>query len=226
MTSQISCVGSNYFGQLGIVRDQLVSDGLPYIWSDLGSLNVESIADIQCGAHFTVVIDSDGKIHFTGNLNNFIFPRFFRVETSLPLKCVQIACGRKHIIALLTGGYVISWGAGYAGQLGLGEDSSWDHPRLIHALDPPRVGGPVTKVFAGGFHSGALIESRNLLFMWGSNRLGQCGVCGPNRNEALILDPTVVDLTNVSEAIENVVCGRSHSCLLTKEGRLIESPRN
>lgn len=222
MTSHITCVGSNYFGQLGISRDQLISEGLPYVWKDMGSFEVDSIADIQCGAHFTVVVDKDGKIYFTGNLNNFVFPRFFYVETSLPLKCVQIACGRKHILALLHGGYVVSWGAGYAGQLGLGEDSSFDHPRLIHSLDPPRVGGPVTKVLAGGYHSGALVESRNLLFMWGSNRLGQCGVCGPQRNEPLILDPTLVDLSNISEAIGLVVCGRSHSCLLTKEGRWTE----
>ena len=219
MTTAITCIGSNYFGQLGVSREQSINDGNPYVWKDIGTFDVNLVADIQCGAHFTVVVDSDGKLHLTGQLNNFILPRFIHVETSLPLKCIQVACGRKHIIALLSGGYVVSWGAGFAGQLGLGEDSSWDYPCLIHALDPPRIGGPVTKVFSGGYHSGALVESRNLLFMWGSNRLGQCGVSGPNRNEQLIFEPTLVDMTNVSDAIEHVVCGRSHSCLLTKDGR-------
>lgn len=55
-------------------------------------------------------------------------------------RCVQIACGRKHILALMEGGYVFSWGTGYLGQLGLGDDSSWDSPRMIKNLDPAKMG--------------------------------------------------------------------------------------
>jgi hypothetical protein len=37
-------------------------------------------------------------------------------------------------------GYVFSWGTGYLGQLGLGDDSSWDSPRMIRSLDPAKIG--------------------------------------------------------------------------------------
>lgn len=40
----------------------------------------------------------------------------------------------------LCAGYVFSWGTGYLGQLGLGDDSSWDNPRMIRALDPAKIG--------------------------------------------------------------------------------------
>lgn len=40
----------------------------------------------------------------------------------------------------MEGGYVFSWGTGYLGQLGLGDDCSWDSPRLIKSLDPAKLG--------------------------------------------------------------------------------------
>jgi alpha-tubulin suppressor-like RCC1 family protein len=99
----------------------------------------------------------------------------------------------------------------------LGDDSSWDYPRLVYTLDPSRLGGQVTKVVAGGYHSGAIIQSRSLLFMWGTNRVGQCGVSGNNDN--LVLEPTPIDDSNLDDDIADVVCGRSHTLLLTTSGR-------
>jgi alpha-tubulin suppressor-like RCC1 family protein len=65
-----------------------------------------------------------------GILNGATLPALSPVEIMYPMRCIQIACGRKHILALLDGGYVASWGTGYFGQLGHGDDSSWDSPRL------------------------------------------------------------------------------------------------
>lgn len=99
----------------------------------------------------------------------------------------SIACGKKHAIALLEGGYVVSWGVGYFGQLGHGDDHSWDSPRLITALDPMYLSGmQVVSVSCGSYHSGAVISGEPKkksstinsfsVYMWGFNRHGQCGV--------------------------------------------------
>jgi alpha-tubulin suppressor-like RCC1 family protein len=148
----IQVCGSNFFGQLACptLRDTVT----PCSWTDLESLDVNSIVDVQCCSHCTVVTTKEGLIFICGSINSKIYPSFVFVETSLPLKCVQVACGRKHILALMTGGYVLAWGSGYLGQLGLGDDMSWDTPQLVRGLDPQRLGGPVTRVFCGGYHSG------------------------------------------------------------------------
>lgn len=44
------------------------------------------------------------------------------------------------LLDLAVSGFVFSWGTGYMGQLGLGDDSSWDSPRMIRSLDPNKIG--------------------------------------------------------------------------------------
>ena len=94
----------------------------------------------------------------------------------------------------------MSWGTGYFGQLGHGDDSSWDSPRMIQALEPRRLGGGsngsrVTAVACGGSHSGALTDSGRV-FMWGLNRGGQCGVASSKGKSDSILEPRPVDFSN------------------------------
>ena len=55
---------------------------------------------------------------------------------------------------------------GYFGQLGHGDDSSEDVPRMIKALDVRRTGSRVRLVACGGAHSAALLDN-NQIFMWG-----------------------------------------------------------
>jgi alpha-tubulin suppressor-like RCC1 family protein len=39
-----------------------------------------------------------------------VFPVPQRVSVGIPLRCTQVACGRKHCLALMEGGFVMSWG--------------------------------------------------------------------------------------------------------------------
>jgi hypothetical protein len=98
------------------------------------------------------------------------YPQPQKVTIGIPLRCVQIASGRKHILALMEGGFVMSWGerlrravegsvlkwppyacvgpyagVGYFGQLGHGDDQSYERPRMIHQLDPQRIGDQVRR---------------------------------------------------------------------------------
>lgn len=38
------------------------------------------------------------------------FSEPMRVPLGVPLRCMQVACGRKHVLALMEGGFVMSWG--------------------------------------------------------------------------------------------------------------------
>lgn len=47
---------------------------------------------------------------FTNKYTGRAFPEPTRVSLGVPLRCLQVACGRKHTLALMEGGYVMSWG--------------------------------------------------------------------------------------------------------------------
>mmetsp|Transcript_16577 Transcript_16577/g.24937 ORF Transcript_16577/g.24937 Transcript_16577/m.24937 type:complete len:602 (+) Transcript_16577:124-1929(+) len=217
---ELLCTGCNFFGQLGIGYAYRSSP--PYVPVQFGVTDTESlepheVQDIQCGTQFSVVLKVDGQLSICGTLNGSVFPSLTPIELHHPLKCIQVACGRKHIIALMDGGFVFSWGTGYLGQLGLGDDSSWDSPRMIRSLDRNKLGSPVVSIVCGGSHSGVMTKSGGI-YMWGLNRNGQTGT---SIKAESILEPRPVDTTDISRRVPKVlVCGRNHTCLLTVEGRV------
>ncbi len=48
------------------------------------------------------------------------FPEPARVPLGVPLRCTQVACGRKHVLALMEGGFVMSWGRSVISDLNSG----------------------------------------------------------------------------------------------------------
>ena len=206
----IVCFGENTFAQLGIgdvKRDQPYSH-YPFGCSSEGSLNYDTVDDIQCGSKFTMVLETSGKVSACGTVNGINYPTLTPVKCSYPLKCIQLSCGRKHILALMEGGHVLSWGVGYFGQLGHGDDSRDDDAKLIQALEPNRLGSKVIQVACGGSHSGAVTDSGRV-FMWGLNKQGQCGL-GSKQPES-VAEPRPLD-PEVMSGIKAVslVCGRNH----------------
>lgn len=226
--SIILTAGSNLFGQLGIgwkVREvewRLTHFGQ----SEESTTDTESVKDIQCGAQFSVLLHNNGALNICGSLNGAVYPVLSPLEIPLPVRCVQVSCGRKHILLLMERNIVMSWGTGYFGQLGHGDDSSWDSPRMINALEPRRLGCRVESVACGGSHSAALTDSGRV-FMWGLNRSGQCGQGTVYRGKSdSVLEPRPVDFSTSGTAggdmgaVRSIVCGRSHSAALTSTGRV------
>jgi alpha-tubulin suppressor-like RCC1 family protein len=132
----IFCFGSNYFGQLGIgsrVRDNPYSPSPFGFTSDESdeSIDYDDVEDVQCGSNFTIVLSKAGLLKYCGTLCGIVRPALTPVIIRLPLKCKQIACGRKHAMVLMEKGVVLSWGMGYFGQLGHGGDASYENPRII-----------------------------------------------------------------------------------------------
>jgi alpha-tubulin suppressor-like RCC1 family protein len=144
---------------------------------------------------------------------------------------------------------VCSWGAGHFGQLGLGSESSpfVEHPTVVESLLPHAVGSPIASVAAGWWHSMALTQE-GIIFSFGCNRSGQCGM-NPTRDPPTICNPRVVKFDNISSSnhrtattsssatstssssstssyssskvirIEKIVGGRSHSVALDHAGQ-------
>jgi alpha-tubulin suppressor-like RCC1 family protein len=227
MTTIYAC-GSNFFGQLGIGTKKRTSTYELTLFgcSEEQTLDHSTVKDIQCGAQFSVLLQKDGTLSVCGTLNGNVFPVLSRLDIPLPVRCTQIACGRKHILLLMERSIVMSWGTGYFGQLGHGDDSSWDSPRMVSALEPKRLGSRVEAVVCGGSHSGVVTDSGRV-FMWGLNRTGQCGQGALYKGKTdSILEPRPVDFSQSNAAggelgaVRSLMCGRSHSAVLTSTGRV------
>lgn len=152
-------------------------------------------------------------------MNGTILPRLTQVQMAYPLKCTQIACGRKHILALAENGFVLSWGTGHFGQLGHGNDSNYDQPKMINSLEPRRIGSRVIRVSCGGSHSGVVTNS-GMVFMWGLNRSGQTGTSA--KTDA-VMAPQPIDMSDVpggTVMAQALVLGRNHSMLVAADGRV------
>jgi alpha-tubulin suppressor-like RCC1 family protein len=222
---EIVTFGSNFYGQLGLGNcSEPDSQAQPRLFAE-GSIEHSRVKDVQAGSLMTVMLDTAGQVAQCGSINGRVYNVLQPVEIMYPLKVTQVACGNKHILALLDGGYVCSWGTGYFGQLGHGDESSWDNPRVINSLEPSRLGGAkVTKVACGGNHSGCLVENGRI-FMWGLNRNSQCGVNGHRSSSRdstdTILEPRPTELGGLDGDVPTIlVCGRNHSACIGSNGRV------
>lgn len=88
----------------------------------------------------------------------------------------QIAAGRLSTCALLVNGAVRCWGSNGSGQLGYNNTATVGNApasSIINAGDVP-IGGTVTQIVMGDFHTCALLTSGSVR-CWGDNGPGQLG---------------------------------------------------
>ncbi len=119
-----------------------------------------------------------------------------------------VAAGASHTCAVVGAGEVRCWGAGSAGQLGLGDTLDLSRP------SPAAVGtaGPATSVAAGAVFSCALLATGSVT-CWGANESGQLGT---GSGMARVLSPGApVALGAKATAI---AAGAAHACALLATG--------
>ncbi|KAH9717228.1 Ultraviolet-B receptor UVR8 [Citrus sinensis] len=105
--------GWSKYGQLGHgdFKDHLVP-------CQLEALRESFISQISGGWRHTMAVTSDGKLYGWG----------------WNKKVVQISCGWRHTLAVTERQNVFSWGRGTNGQLGHGESSDRNSPKIIEPL--------------------------------------------------------------------------------------------
>jgi len=124
----------------------------------------------------------------------------------------QLAAGRDHTCALLEGGAVRCWGRGGTGQLGYADTDNIGDDETPASAGDVAVGGTVTEIAAGGFHTCALLED-GAVRCWGQNTNGATGhpdweTIGDDETPASAGD---IDL---GEKAIQITAGGWHSCAL------------
>ncbi|CAJ1887987.1 unnamed protein product [Cylindrotheca closterium] len=181
----------------------------------------DTLLSVDTTASATVFLTRGGKIYMSGTMHGRIETPITRTIIPLPLKCVEISCGRHFGLARMEGGLAVcSWGAGHFGQLGLGHDSApcINHPTVIESLLPHVVGAPIKGICAGYWHAMALTEAGEI-YSWGCNRNSQCGM-KPTKDPPTLTAPQRVrfELQRTNPKIVKLSAGRSHSVALDDKG--------
>lgn len=144
------------------------------------------IEAVSAGSNFTCVLLSEGRVrcwgsNTSGQLGYGHLDNIGDNETPDGLsdvdvggKVIQLSCGAVHSCALLEGGKVRCWGSAEDGRLGYGNTSDVgdnEAPALAGDVD---VGGAVSQIAAGNFHTCALLVDGTVRCWgsWGSGRLG------------------------------------------------------
>ncbi|KAL6187649.1 hypothetical protein ACLB2K_039045 [Fragaria x ananassa] len=149
---------------------------------------------------------TDGQLG-TGKLQDELLPQLLSLPSLSAVGSISLlACGGAHVLALTSGGKVLTWGRGTSGQLGHSEMVNSPHPKLVMCLDTYFV----THVSAGWNHSGFVSDAGDV-FTCGDGSFGQLG----HGDYSSRCSPVKVSFLD-DLSVKQIACGMRHSLVLLK----------
>ena len=122
----------------------------------------------------------------------------------------HVSCGGAHFAAIGRSGKLFTWGRGFGGRLGHGDDSMVEAPRVVAAFEGQRM----ALVECGGGHTVAVCAQNRVAYSWG---LGQCGQLGHlmfnHVQEEVCWVPARINLPGAGGRVSSLSCGDSHTVL-------------
>eukprot|EP00929_Paragymnodinium_shiwhaense_P079759 TRINITY_DN41575_c0_g1_i1.p1 TRINITY_DN41575_c0_g1~~TRINITY_DN41575_c0_g1_i1.p1 ORF type:complete len:1105 (-),score=294.13 TRINITY_DN41575_c0_g1_i1:80-3394(-) len=180
-SGRVLAFGENRHGQHGV--GDFVSSATP---RPVPTLQCRPVVKVCCGAAHTMARTTTGLLwawgcNEHGQLGLGDTKTRFRPEQVKAMRvsrCVDVAAGNRHTLALSEKGLVFAFGAGGSGQLGSGGIAQAEPtPRPVDAL---REIGRCLLVACGHSHSAALMwnedAERERLYVWGLGSSGQLGL--------------------------------------------------
>lgn len=168
--------GSDVYGRLGHGTED-VHCGRP---KEVKALTPMRLTAAVCGSAHNVVVYADGQCYSWGKCHygqlghgemdkNELVPR--PVEALRDVRISSVAAGDSHVIAITAEGRVYTWGVGFYGCLGHGDETALATPKLVEKLRGERI----VSASGGAFHSMTVTEAGRV-FVWGRDHRGQLGL--------------------------------------------------
>ena len=221
--SRLVSWGSNVNGQLGDgTRKSRLSPGAVHT---PGTLKGKTPTAITTGAYHSLALYADGTLAAWGNSSNGqlglgslavdqLVPAPMNGNGSLAGKtAIAIAAGYGHSLALCSDGTLSAWGFNSAGQLGVGEGTTFASlvPMPVD-LSGSLAGRQLMSISSGQFHNLALCTDGSM-HAWGYNGNGELGI-GTLTNTYLptripntpVLSGRIVDSIRSDDASNLVLC--------------------
>ena len=129
--------GGSAKGALGMKVDapQTSPMAVPGIFFDSNVLS-----KVACGLHSTLVLDSEGKVYFSGKVGPTASDAFEKVKGSIQKeKIILIAAGAEHCIAVSDFRNCFTWGRGTEGQLGHADNADCKWPKIVTKLQGKKI---------------------------------------------------------------------------------------
>jgi uncharacterized repeat protein (TIGR02543 family) len=187
-TGRMFTWGRNNFGQLGDGSTTSTIRNAPTNITLRFSLSTnETITSISLGQNHSSALTSTGRVFVWGrnsfgqigdsSTTNRSFPTLITTRFSLSTgeRVTALSLGNDYSSALSSTGQVFTWGLNLSAQLGDGSTTQRTTPTVITSQFNLTDDESITELFLGGAHSYA-ISSKEQLFAWGLNNLGQLGI--------------------------------------------------
>jgi len=181
------------------------------------TLGGERAVSVSAGAGHSLALTADGAVWSWGggslgqlghgDLQNQLLPK--KIEALAGQRVVAVSAGDGYSLALTADGAVWSWGYGYSGRLGHGDQQDQLLPMKIEAM----AGQRVLAVSAGFAHSLA-ITADGSVWSWGRGTFGKLGHGQQQQNQ---LEPKKVEAF-AGQRVIAVSAGNLHSLAITADG--------
>lgn len=206
--STLSCMGSGASGALGIADGMdhatlTAVDNAPR-WAEVSAGYASTCARTHLGEVFCVGSNDRGQIG-VGDFNR----RAVLARVSLPNAASHVSHRFAHTCVILRDASLYCWGSNDESELGLGVGASRTQPNPVEVAS----GVAFTDVSAGQGHTCA-VALDGALYCWGRNTRSELGL-GLGAAEQ-VQSPSRVG----TSLYRSVVAGQSHTCAITREGRL------
>jgi alpha-tubulin suppressor-like RCC1 family protein len=237
-TGDVRCWGDGHYGELGYNSRRDVGDDPARRVETAGNVPVGGkVTAITTGENYTCALLTTGRVRCWGwgdtalgynNLDNVGDSprRSIQKAGNVPIggKVTAISAGAWHACALLTTGHVRCWGLGELGELGHNTrhsvgDGSGDLS-IKQAGNVP-VGGKVTAIATGDFHTCALLTTGRVR-CWGQGDLGELGYGKSHNVGDGAGDLTIKQAGNVPVGgkVTAISAGGDDTCALLTTGRV------
>jgi alpha-tubulin suppressor-like RCC1 family protein len=129
--TRIWTFGTGFYGELG-------QGAIKRLDSPTTINGLEGIRQISCGAHFTCVLDSYGQVWISGSVKsgrNLMKAQYMPKILNGFKHIQQISCGRNHVAFLDSHRRVWTFGDGFEGSLGHGDQKNQALPKMIEGFN-------------------------------------------------------------------------------------------
>ncbi|URD94920.1 Regulator of chromosome condensation (RCC1) repeat [Musa troglodytarum] len=217
MRGQVYTCGSNAHGQLGL--GDTVDRPTPRIIELFEGLG--HVVQIAAGASYTFVVTDDGTVHSFGSCTNFclghgdqhdeLVPRAIQSFKRRNIYIQRVSAGDEHALALDSSGYVYTWGRGYCGALGHGDENDKTSPELLTSLK-----GHLAVQVCARKRKTFVLTDEGSVFAFGWMGFGSLGFSDRGSSDK-VMKPRILDNLK-SHYVSQISTGLYHTVGITNRG--------
>ncbi|KAK8691276.1 hypothetical protein V6N13_074791 [Hibiscus sabdariffa] len=211
--------GTNTHGQLGHGDTQ--DRPTPKIVELLEG--VGSVVQIAAGPCYVLTVTDNGVVYSFGSGSNFCLghgeqqnefhPRAIQTFKRKGIHVLRVSAGDEHVVAVDSSGYVYTWGKGYCGELGHGDEIDKTLPEHLISLKSQLA----VQVCARKRKTFVLVDG-GAVYGFGWMGFGSLGF--PDRSISdKIMRPRILDCLR-SHRVSQVSTGLYHTVVVTHQGRM------